>query len=224
MEESAIRLVNCNKKYKNKDKIVIALNNFSYKFEYGKLYAIMGHSGSGKSTLINCISMLDHVDSGNILINEKNIKKLNEKTKAKIRAFDIGLVFQDYMLNENMKVYENVILPMFLNKKIEAKDRNDLAYKLLNKVGVDSKFNNYPKHLSGGEQQRVAIARCLANNPNIILADEPTGNLDETNEKYIFKLLKDLSKEGKCVIVVSHDKSIKKYADERVYLEEGNIQ
>lgn len=224
MEKSAVRLVNCNKKYKNKEKEIIALNNFSYKFEYGKLYAIMGHSGSGKTTLINCISMLDRIDSGNILINEKNTKKLSEKLKAKIRSLEMGLVFQDYLLNENMKVHENIVLPMFLNKKISKNDRKKLALELLKKVGIESKANNYPKQLSGGEQQRVGIARCLANNPNIILADEPTGNLDEENKKYIFKLLKGLAKEGKCVIVVSHDSTIKKYADEIIILKGGAIQ
>lgn len=215
----AIKVVNASKSYnKKKDKQVV-LKSFSHEFSYGKMYAIMGHSGSGKTTLINCLSMLDNLDSGTIYVNQVNTKKMDEKNKARVRNKEIGMVFQNYLLNSHMKSYENVMLPMFLNKKINKNDRKDISLKLLDKVGIKSKWNSYPKEMSGGEQQRVAIARALANNPNIILADEPTGNLDEENEKKVFKLLKSLADEGKCVIVVSHEHNIKKYADEIITLD-----
>ena len=216
----AIKVVNASKSYrKKKDKIVV-LKSFSYEFCYGKMYAIMGQSGSGKTTLINCLSMLDNLDSGNIYINQINIKKMNEKNKAQIRNKEIGMVFQNFLLNNHMKSFENVMLPMFLNKNIKKNKRKEIALNLLDKVGIKSKWNSYPKDMSGGEQQRVAIARALANNPNIIMADEPTGNLDAKNEKSVFKLLKSLATEGKCVIIVSHEHNIKKYADEVIILNE----
>ncbi len=224
MEEVAIKVSNCTKYYKVKEKRIIALKGLSYTFKYGKMYAIMGKSGSGKTTLINCISMLDEFDKGTIFLNGENIKNLDESVKSRIRNMDIGLIFQDFLLNENMKSFENVMLPMFLNKKIQKKNRKDLSLKLLKNVDLLSRANHYPRQLSGGEQQRVAIARAMANDPKIILADEPTGNLDNENEEFIFQKLKSLALSGKCVIIVSHEDKIKDFADEVIILDGGEIK
>ena len=136
---------------------------------------------------------------------------------------NIGFVFQGMNLDPSLTAYENVMVPMFINKEISPKVRKEKAIELLKKVGLGDRINHFPKQLSGGEQQRVAIARALANNPNIILADEPTGNLDEKTENEIFMLLKEISKNGKCIIVVSHSNDVKKYADKVMYIKSGSI-
>ena len=135
----------------------------------------------------------------------------------------IGFVFQNYLLDPNLKAFENVMLPMFINKDIKKENRKNLAIKLLEYVNLENRANHYPKELSGGELQRVAIARSLANNPKVIIADEPTGNLDEQNETIIFEILKKLSLSGRCVIVVSHNESILKYADEVLFMKNGKL-
>ena len=136
----------------------------------------------------------------------------------------IGFVFQDFYLDEHLKAYENVMLPMLINKEIKKEERKEKACKLLIDLGLRDRINHFPKEMSGGEQQRVAIARSLANDPKIILADEPTGNLDEENEKLVFETLKDLSKKGKCVIVVTHSEEIKKYADKILTINKGKLE
>lgn len=219
----AIKINNITKKFQLPSETVIAINNLSYEFEYGKMYAIMGHSGSGKSTLIQCLGTLDNVSSGEIFIDGKNVQQLSSKEKNKIRNDKIGFVFQDYCLNNTMKAIENVMLPMLINDNYKKTDIISRAKSLLEDVGLQNRINHFPKKLSGGEQQRVAIARALANNPNIILADEPTGNLDEENEKYILSKLKKLSEAGKCVIIVSHNILVKKYADIIINMKSGNF-
>lgn len=218
-----MELKNISKVYHTKKEKVEALKDFSYKFDDGKLIAIMGHSGSGKSTLIKIMGLMDTCDEGKIIIDDKVVNDLSEKELADIRMKNIGFVFQDYYLDIDLKAIDNVILPMIINDNISRSDRKKKAEYLLKFVGLDKRINHYPKELSGGEQQRVAIARCLANDPSIILCDEPTGNLDEDNETIIFKMLKDLSKKGKCVVVVSHSNEIKKYADEVIYLKGGKL-
>lgn len=138
---------------------------------------------------------------------------MNDKDLAKIRMQHIGFIFQDFYLDPYLKAIENVIVPMYINKIIAKENRKSKAIELLDRVGLKERIHHFPRELSGGEQQRVAIARALANDPDIILADEPTGNLDSTNEKMVFEQLKKLSKDGKCVIVVSHSDLAKKYAD-----------
>lgn len=218
-----MELKNISKVYHTKKEKVEALKDFSYKFDDGKLIAIMGHSGSGKSTLIKIMGLMEKCDDGNIIINDKVVNELSEKELANIRMKNIGFVFQDYYLDIDLKAIDNVILPMIINNDIAKSDRKKKAKELLEFVGLGDRINHYPRELSGGEQQRVAIARCLANDPSIILCDEPTGNLDEDNETIIFKMLKDLSKKGKCVVVVSHSNEIKKYADEVISLKGGKL-
>lgn len=207
--------------YKDNEKIE-AVNNISYNFEKGKFYAIMGPSGSGKSTFLHLIGTLDTYDEGSVFINNIDVSSLDDLQLSKIRKEEIGFVFQSFYLNNNMKAYENVIMPIMLDK-IPYKDKKEKGITILNNLGLEKRVNHYPSELSKGECQRVAIARALINNPNIILADEPTGNLDSKNERNIFELLKKLSFEGKCVIVVSHNEEIKKYADVVLKIRDGKL-
>lgn len=218
-----MKLENITKEYHTKSEKIIALKDFSYNFKKGNFYAIMGHSGSGKSTLISILGLMGKYTSGKYTINNEEVTNLSDKELSKLRMKYIGFIFQDYMLDPYLKAFENVILPMLINNSIKKEERKKIALKLLKEVGLEERVNHYPKEMSGGEQQRVCLARCLANSPEVILADEPTGNLDENNEKHIFTLLKELSKKGKCVIVVSHSNEIKKYADVVINLSKGQI-
>lgn len=218
-----MELINVSKIYKLKDEEIVALDNFSYKFEIDKLYGIMGHSGSGKSTLINILGLLENPTSGTYKLDNKDVSKLSNSELANLRLKTIGFVFQDYFLDENMTALENVMLPLLINKNLNFNEKVEKAKKLLTEVGLEKRINHFPNELSGGECQRVAIARALANDPEIILADEPTGNLDEENEQIIFEQLKKLSKDGKCVIVVSHSDEINKYADEIIKISKGKL-
>ena len=200
-----------------------AVDGVSLALERGKFYAVMGHSGSGKTTLLQILGLLDDASSGSILINGADASHLKEKEKAQIRRDTIGFVFQAYYLNPKLKAYENVMRPMYINPQIgkEAKER---AKELLVGLGLEDRMNHYPKQMSGGEQQRVAIARALANDPDCIFADEPTGNLDEENERLVFDTLKGLAKSGKCVLVVSHNEVVREYADCLLLMEKGKIK
>lgn len=211
------------KDYYHKEKKIEVLKGLSYDFEKGKFYGIMGHSGSGKTTLFNIIGTIDKEYNGNILVNSKNISNLNDEDMASLRNLEIGFVFQDFFLDEGLTALENVMVPMIINENIPKEEREVIAKKLLKEVGMEDREKHFPKELSGGEKQRVAIARALSNNPNILLCDEPTGNLDEETENKIFTLLKKLSKSGKCVIVVSHSNEVKSYADVMLYLKDGKL-
>lgn len=219
-----MKVENITKIYRTKTSEIKALDNISYEFVPGKMYAIMGHSGSGKSTLISILGLINTYTSGKISIENKDVSKLKENELADLRMKHIGFVFQEFYLDEHLKAYENIILPMLINKEIKKEDRKEKALKLLKELGLEERVNHYPKEMSGGECQRVAIARSLANSPQIILADEPTGNLDEENEKLVFSILKDLSKQGKCVIVVTHSEEIKNYADEILTINKGKLE
>ena len=207
-----INVKNLNKTYDGKTMI---LENFSYTFESGKFYAIMGRSGAGKSTLLNIIGTIDSATDGEVLVMGKNVTGLKEKEKAVLRMKNIGFVFQGFYLNPYLNGEENVIVPMRINREIPSTDRKQIAEKLMADFGVENLKSSLPSQMSGGEQQRVCIARALANNPDIILADEPTGNLDEENEKIVFSYLKKLAEQGHTVIAVSHNEAVKDYADER---------
>ena len=221
---SKIEIINGYKEYiKNKEKIVV-LNDINVKFEKGKTYAIMGNSGSGKTTLLKILGTLDVLTSGKLLIENNDILKLKYDEKATIRMKKIGFIFQEFYLNEYMNVQENIMQPMYINKEYNRVTRKQRVNELIEIMGLSQRTKHYPKELSGGEQQRVAIARALANKPDIILADEPTGNLDKNNEEKIFEILSQLSKEGKCVIIVSHSNVVKKYADVVLNLEEGKLK
>ena len=211
--KKVIELKNVSKSYAKGNENIKVLNNVSYSFESGKLYAVVGKSGSGKSTLIQLIGLLLDDYDGEILIHSNDISKLNDNEKAVLKNKKIGFVFQSFYLNPLMKAFENVMLPLYINNDMKIDDMKKLALSKLEELGIKDRATHYPKELSGGEQQRVAIARALINDPDIILADEPTGSLDEENEEKILQILKKLSNDGKCVIVVSHSKKIMNYAD-----------
>lgn len=218
-----IRVENAWKEYKQKNEIVQALKNINVEFETGKFYAIIGRSGSGKSTLLYNIGLMDTLTKGNIYLDGKNVNQLNDKEKARLRMEEIGFIFQDFNLNKNLKVKENILLPMFINEAYNKEKREEKVKALLKMLDMSEKENRFPRELSGGEQQRIAIARALANEPNIIVADEPTGNLDEENEQMVFEILKKLSLGGKCVIVVSHNPEVKTYADKVLVMQQGEL-
>ena len=221
-----MKLINAEKKYNIKNNEIIVFKNLNIQFDEkdGKFYAIMGHSGSGKSTLIQILGLLDELTNGKYILNKIDTNKLTEDEKSFIRMKKIGFVFQSFHLNNKLKAYENVMLPMMINKNIKSNERKKKAIFLLKQLNLENRINHFPNELSGGEQQRVAIARALANDPDIILADEPTGNLDVQNEREVFKILKQLAKSGKCVIVVSHNDIIKQYADEIFLMDNGILK
>lgn len=206
---------NISKKYEEDNQV---LKDFDYTFEKGKMYIIMGPSGAGKTTLLNILGSLENADSGSVFADDLEVTSLSDNERAEFRMKHIGFIFQAFYLNPRISVLDNVIVPMLVNKDIPKKERKTVAMEKLKAFGIDGYHNKSAKKLSGGEQQRVAIARALANNPDIILADEPTGNLDEKNEVIVFEYLKKLSEDGKIVIVVSHNESAKKYANEVLLL------
>ena len=218
-----MKLINVNKSYNTSYGKLQILKNISVSFEKGKFYAIMGRSGSGKSTLVNILGLLDGFDDGDYYLNDINVKQLNDKTKSKIRGLNIGFVFQSFYLNKNLTAYENIILPTYINDKMDDTERKSRALNIMKKLEIIDRREHKPSSLSGGEQQRVAIARALIYNPDIIIADEPTGNLDSSNELEVLKILKEISKQGKIVIVVSHNPIIKNYADILYKINDGKI-
>ncbi len=210
------------KKFSNSDGDIVLLNNVSVKFETGKFYTIIGHSGSGKTTLINILGLIDKLDKGKLIIEKKDVSNLSNNDIQQLRKDNIGFIFQDYCLNEYMTALENVMVPLLLNNKSK-KENIAYAKKLLTDFGLENRLNHFPKKLSGGEQQRVSIARALANNPKYLLCDEPTGALDKKNERIVVEYLKELTNKNICVIVVTHNNEINKYADVIYELDDGKI-
>lgn len=218
-----MKLNKINKEYDSKTGKIHVLKDVNIEFESGKLYAIMGRSGSGKTTLVNILGLLDDYTSGEYYLNGIDTRKLSENQKSEIRGNTIGFIFQSFYLNNNLTALENIILPTYINQSINKKESINRAIKLMTELGIENRQNHYPKELSGGECQRVAIARSLINNPSIIIADEPTGNLDELNEKEVFEILKKISMDNKIVIVVSHNPIIKEYCDILYEIHDGNV-
>lgn len=217
-----IELKNVSKIYKNGVK---ALDNVSLTVKQGEFIAVMGQSGSGKSTLLQIAGLLDNCTSGQIIINENDVSRLNKNMLADIRMKSLGFVFQSFHLNSHLKAYENIMVPMLINPEYKNKsEMKERAIQLAETVGLEKRIEHYPGELSGGEQQRVAIARALANNPDFILADEPTGNLDSKNEIAIFEELKRLSISDKGVLVVSHNDAVKDYADKILTMKDGILE
>ena len=201
---------------------VKALKRVNLRVKLGEFLIVMGASGSGKSTCMNMIGCLDIPTSGRVLLDGINISTLSESELALIRGKKIGFVFQQFNLIPSMTALENVELPMIF-QGTDKNVRKERAIKLLTQVGLGRRLNHKPNELSGGERQRVAIARALANNPSLILADEPTGNLDSKAGKEVMKILTDLHKEGKTIVMVTHDPSLISYADRIVHIKDGVI-
>ena len=216
-----IKIKNLVKKYE-KNKSFKVLKDISFNFESGKTYSIMGPSGSGKSTLLNMLSLIDTPTSGSIEINNNKIKPNNKAENDIIRASNIGLIYQDKNLLSDFTALENVYLPNLLisNEKQKSKE---LAKKLIKNVGMMARLNHFPSELSGGENQRIAIARALINDPKIILADEPTGSLDIENAKLIFKILFNLKSKNRIIIFATHNRYFANMADCKIKMNNGNM-
>ena len=217
---SKIKVMNLSHTYQDGIKRKKVLNNISCEFETGKFYAILGESGSGKTTFLSLISGLDTLEEGNIFYNEESIKKIGY---SKYRLNNVNIIFQSYNLIPYMTALENVIVPMDI-MHLKIKDKKKEALKLLNILGIDNNTaDRTVLKLSGGEQQRVAIARSLVGDIEFLMADEPTGNLDEETEERIIKIFKDLVDKGKCVIVVTHSKKVAQNADVIYRIKGGDI-
>ena len=210
------------KKYYGKDEsLVKALDDVNVSVENGQFVAIIGTSGSGKSTLLNMLGGLDTPTSGGVQVEDKSLEKLTEEQLTVFRRQRIGFIFQNYNLIPYLTAYENIVLPVRLDGKTEDKK---FLKEIVRFLELDGKLSNYPSHLSGGQQQRVAIARALVSKPAIILADEPTGNLDSKNSKEIVDLLKiSNEKYGQTLIVITHDESIALQADRIISIDDGKI-
>ena len=217
-----INLKNVSKIYFKKNKIK-ALNKINLNFELGKTYSIIGPSGSGKSTLLNLLSLIDEPSSGTITINKKIINYNNQNYNDKFRASTIGLIYQNYNLLNDFTALENVSLAeLALNDNLRSSKLN--AKKILTSLGLMKRINHYPTELSGGENQRVAIARAIINKPRIILADEPTGNLDVNTSKKVFKSLFDLKKSNRLIIFATHNRLFADMSDCKIEMIDGNIK
>lgn len=217
-----IKIQNVKFSYKNKYQVVEALKGVSCTFETGKVYAIYGESGSGKSTLLSLMAGLDMADEGSILIEGNNIREMN---RDEYRKNKVAMIYQSFHLFPLLNALENVMYPLEM-KGVDRKRARELAVGYLTEVGLaESIFTQYPKMMSGGQQQRVAIARAIANGGKILLADEPTGNLDSENESHIVQLLKALSYEkGYLVVIVTHNPEIVKQCDVKIKMKDGRIE
>ncbi|MDH3353076.1 MAG: ABC transporter ATP-binding protein [Nanoarchaeota archaeon] len=223
-EREIIRLRNVSKHYPMGDSVVKALSHLEFKVYEGEFVAIMGPSGSGKSTAMNLVGSLDVPTFGTIYLDNGDISELSESDLAQIRGKKIGFIFQSFNLIPNLTVKENVMLPMmFQGTSIE--ERENKAEELLRLVELHERMGHYPGEISGGQMQRVAIARSLANDPEVILADEPTGNLDTKTGAIVMDFLEKLNRKGKTVIMVTHDPDLaEEYADVVYWLKDGELE
>ena len=220
---SLIKLENVWKVYGQGEARVEALRGLNLDIKQGEFIAILGASGSGKSTAMNMLGVLDAPSKGKMMMDGRDISYFNENELATVRGKKIGFVFQSFNLIATLSALENVALPL-LFQQVPRKEALARATKLLEHVGLGKRLEHRPSQLSGGEQQRVAIARALVNDPPIILADEPTGNLDSKNSAAIMSLLRDLHEEGKTIIYITHDRSLAKYANRIVNIADGKVQ
>jgi len=217
-----INLENIFKIYRMGDTAVHALDGITLKIEKGEFIAIIGPSGSGKSTLMNILGCLDTPTEGTYIFEDKDMSKLNDDQLAIIRNRHIGFVFQNFNLLPKLTALENVELPLIYAGK-KGLSRRNRAVEMLNSVGLGDRINHRPSELSGGQQQRVAIARALSTDPPIILADEPTGNLDTRSGREIMEILKELNQGGKTIILITHDIDVANQADRNVHIQDGKI-
>lgn len=221
--ETAIYVENVVKEYETGEKGFVALKGVSLTIGKGEFIAVVGKSGSGKSTLLNLLGGIDRPTSGKITVNSNEIGSMGESRLSRFRGENIGFVFQFFQLMPSLTVFENVMMPMDFLGKIPASKRKERAEMLLSKVGILRHASKLPSALSGGEQQRVAIARALSNDPGILLADEPTGNLDTQTADDVFKLLESLSYEGKSVVMVTHNDDLAEKCKRIIRIRDGLI-
>ena len=218
-----IKLSDICKTYINKENSHDVLHPVNLEIQDGEFVIISGTSGSGKTTLLNILGLIDRATGGNYILNGENITDMNDNAHAELRNKMFGYVFQSFYLIDELNIVENVCVPAGYAGE-RKKERNKRAEELLKVVGLGDKVHSRPSQLSGGEKQRVAIARALINNPKIILADEPTGNLDSNNSRIVMELLKKKYIEGKTIIMVTHDPSLEIYATKIIHIVDGKIE
>lgn len=216
MKRELIKINNLNKEFGK----VKALNNINLSVYEGEWLAIMGPSGSGKSTLLNILSLMDTPSSGEYILDNENLEQMDEEQKITLRREKIGLVFQQFHLIPYLNALENIMLSQYYHSSVDEED----AKMVLEKVGLSHRLTHLPSQLSGGEQQRVCIARALINNPELLLADEPTGNLDEANEQIVLQTLQKLKNEGKTIVLITHNPDLAKFADRTLILQHGVLK
>jgi putative ABC transport system ATP-binding protein len=218
--DDLIRLDSITKVYGSGDAAVVALNDFSLGVAGGEMLAVMGPSGSGKSTLMNILGCLDTPTSGRYWFGGEDVSRLNETQLAHVRNRRIGFVFQQFQLLPKLSAWRNVELPLLYRA---ADSRRDLALRALDQVGLSNRIDHRPTQLSGGQQQRVAIARALVTDPDLILADEPTGNLDSASSRDVLAVLRELNQQGRTIIIITHDPEVAPVAQRTVVMRDGRL-
>lgn len=218
--DSMIKITDLQKFYRTEEVETVALNKLSIDIKQGEFVAVMGPSGCGKSTLLNILGLLDDADGGSYLFNGIEVAKFNERKRSDLRKHNIGFVFQSFNLIDELSVYENVELPLIYTK-VKASERKERVEHVLDKMQIMHRKNHFPQQLSGGQQQRVAVARAVVNNPKLILADEPTGNLDSTNGNDVMQLLTQLNEQGATIIMVTHSEHDARYSHRIIRLLDG---
>ena len=219
---SIVKVEKLHKNFRTEEVETIALNGVSFEVKEGEFVAIMGPSGCGKSTLMNILGLLDNPTSGEYQLLNQSVGNLKEKERSAYRKGKIGFVFQNFNLIDELNVYENVELPLrYLD--IKADERKKMVGEILQRMNISHRAGHFPQQLSGGQQQRVAIARAVVSHPQLILADEPTGNLDSKNGKEVMELLSELNREGTTIIMVTHSQHDASYASRIINLFDGQI-
>jgi putative ABC transport system ATP-binding protein len=218
-----IEIKNLSKNYENEEVVTPVLKNLNFTIEKGEFTSIMGPSGSGKSTLMHILGFLDVLTSGQYFFGGKDVSTLSDDELAEMRSNKVGFVFQAFNLLPRSSALENVMLPLLYSSKIKKEEREKKARTLLESVGLGHRLENSPNKLSGGEKQRVAIARALVNNPDIIFADEPTGNLDSKSGHQVMKILQELNENGHTIILVTHERSTAEHAKRILEIKDGVI-
>ncbi|MFC3196089.1 ABC transporter ATP-binding protein [Parapedobacter deserti] len=217
-----IKITELQKFYRTEEVETVALNNLSIHVKEGEFVAVMGPSGCGKSTLLNIVGLLDDLDNGSYLFNGIEVAKFNERKRSDLRKHNIGFVFQSFNLIDELTVFENVELPLIYTK-VPAAERKKRVEEVLEKVQIMHRRNHFPQQLSGGQQQRVAVARAVVNRPKLILADEPTGNLDSNNGNEVMQLLTELNEQGTTIVMVTHSEHDARYADRIIRMLDGQV-
>lgn len=215
-----IRITELIKVYRTEEIETTALNKISLEVKKGEFVAIMGPSGCGKSTLLNIIGLLDSIDIGSYLFNGEEVGNLNERSRSDLRKHNIGFVFQSFNLIDELTVFENVELPLIYTR-VKSSERKKRVEEVLDKMKIMHRRNHYPQQLSGGQQQRVAVARAVVNHPKLILADEPTGNLDSNNGNEVMQLLTELNEQGATIVMVTHSEHDARYSHRIIRMLDG---